>query len=669
MHTQPGPTPGKRPGSLTPTFKIWFLCILGLIHLGVTFVSFVPGYINADEAIYHWMTKSLHDSGSLALWNGYEEFPKSLLIHPLVQLHAGRLFPQYPCVFAIMALPFYHLAGLFGLFLVNSMCFVGAAIFCLLAAKRLFGDMDLALNSCLLLVLGTFAWDHSQAAWPHVAEMCFAAASFYCFTCSYCSDNPRSSRFFAFAAGFVAAFGVGVRLDMILVFPGMILAFVFARPWRPRESIFVTLGAIPGLTVLSLTNLTKFGVLNPLSYGQMVREAMPSPVVLVVAAILILSVWIVTRTRYANVLSQQRHKLWLLCLAALFLALLLSTQAMAIFQDVLRGGLVSVIDVRFSGSDVSAGGAQRTLGGGVASVGAHRKALLQSLPYLSLLLVPILGIVRRGRDFAKLCIVFLVPLTVIGYYSFAFVKLAEGGLCLNTRYYSVCLPFFAIACAYAVRELRDRWGEAIGTTAFVVTCLLTALAYFALTQALNPTLQQQEFPFLVAPLVMAGLISVLVAASQVVNLERYALLSRTAWVCVVVAVVWSGLVAFFYDYPNHKRWRLAHSLCAQALREVIPDDSVVFTEFSTFPPAVGLKEKNRIRIALLNTMNQPEDLTGLLDLHLSAHRRAFGFVSVASWTRLERELLRPYHMALVLALPGFELREITLGPDQVHPVR
>jgi hypothetical protein len=86
--------------------------------------------------------------------------------------------------------------------------------------------------------------------------------------------------------------------------------------------------------------------------------------------------------------------------------------------------------MRLAGSDVSLGGAERTAGGGVVSVGAHRKALLQSMPYLTILLVPLVRIVLAGKDFAKLCILFVVPFTVIGYYSFAgsLAVLSQQGL-------------------------------------------------------------------------------------------------------------------------------------------------------------------------------------------------------------------------------------------------
>jgi hypothetical protein len=46
------------------------LLALLLVHALVTYVAVVPGYINVDEGIYHWMVHSYPTRGTLELWNG-----------------------------------------------------------------------------------------------------------------------------------------------------------------------------------------------------------------------------------------------------------------------------------------------------------------------------------------------------------------------------------------------------------------------------------------------------------------------------------------------------------------------------------------------------------------------------------------------------------------------
>ncbi len=129
--------------------------------------------------------------------------------------------------------PLVRLWGVFGLFVANSVAFLGLVAVCFAAAKRLSHDIDLALNACFILILATFAWEYSQAIWPHsVAALCVLSA-FYLAITSYYSAAGRSVTLTAFSAGLVAGFGLGIRLDVVLIFPALVLPFLFARPWRP----------------------------------------------------------------------------------------------------------------------------------------------------------------------------------------------------------------------------------------------------------------------------------------------------------------------------------------------------------------------------------------------------------------------------------------------------
>ena len=148
-----------------------------LVYLVVTIWAVVPGYMSIDEAIYHWMCVSFDKQGGLALTNGYEAFASPELSHPWFTIHNGKVYAPFPYLFPILAWPFTDWGGT-GLFLFNSLSFMGVAAFCFLIARKLFKDLDIALNSCLILVLGTFVGDYSQAAWPHMVALLFVTAAF-----------------------------------------------------------------------------------------------------------------------------------------------------------------------------------------------------------------------------------------------------------------------------------------------------------------------------------------------------------------------------------------------------------------------------------------------------------------------------------------------------------
>jgi len=59
-------------------------------------VMTVPGHLSVDEGIYHFMSQSPARSGSLAIWNGYDEFPSPELALLVGRPHDGLLMPQYP---------------------------------------------------------------------------------------------------------------------------------------------------------------------------------------------------------------------------------------------------------------------------------------------------------------------------------------------------------------------------------------------------------------------------------------------------------------------------------------------------------------------------------------------------------------------------------------------
>ena len=219
--------------SRLPKTQIIALIALTILHVVVSWHTIVPGYLLIDEAFYHWMTRDFASTGSLELWNGYTEFPSPELTHRHVPVHKNRLVAQWPHFFAIIATPLYLMWGLLGLYVVNVIAFIGVVWLCFLSANKLFEDPKLALNACLLLVLATFAWEYSQAIWPHSTALFFIMAAFYFTVCALNAQKRSNRLWLAFGAGLICGFATGIRMDTFLASTVVVLPFLFARPWRP----------------------------------------------------------------------------------------------------------------------------------------------------------------------------------------------------------------------------------------------------------------------------------------------------------------------------------------------------------------------------------------------------------------------------------------------------
>ena len=199
--------------------KIAVLVLLAIGTLAFSLFLNQPGHISVDESVYHLMTRSFAESGSLALLNGYEEFPSRELVFPVARPHDGLLFPQYPYLYPVLAAPFYLALGYQGLFLLNAFAFLGVVWLCYGTCQLLFKDRDLSLNACLVLVLATYAWEYSQAAWPHAVSMLCIAGAFYLTVSALQAAAVARALALAFAAGLVVGFGTGVRMEVIFTAP------------------------------------------------------------------------------------------------------------------------------------------------------------------------------------------------------------------------------------------------------------------------------------------------------------------------------------------------------------------------------------------------------------------------------------------------------------------
>jgi hypothetical protein len=505
----------------------------------------------------------------------------------------------------------------------------------------------------LIFILATFAWEYSQAAWPHITSILFLMGSFYLGVRAYYHESGFGAAVVAFASGLVAGFGTGIRIDCFLVIPCLLLPFLFSRPGRPLEAMMIALGSIPGLAVLAVTNYYKFGVMTPLSYGTDFNGYTPSiPMEPVLAAgVAVGLVWLLTRPSTIEFIKAVATLLTRAAAVAVLVALILALfvvvpQVRQTAKANLSTFYESVVDMRAVDPETRLPSMERSPGGGVVYVGSLKKALLQSMPYLVILAIPLLKIARRTKESRQLLMLFLVPASVVAFYSC--FKCEYGGLCLNYRYFLPILPFTSILVAYSIRELAREWGIPFSLPIVAAIALLTPAAYIWLTAGRSVTLQALEFPILILPLIVAGILLFLLVAGQIVRTEGGRPIRGAAWLILIVAMTWSGLVAFLYDYLRHSTIRFGNYMTDIHALSKVPPDSLFVSAFYLGP---SLIEGDRIRIAL-PAMDQAKDLPRLIQFHLNAGRRVFGAMSAGAWKTLQAGPMKGLSVQPLVVFPG-----------------
>ncbi len=605
------------------------------VHVAISVVFVAPGHFTIDEGVYDLMVRAFVATGGLEVWNGYEEFASPELVWPTVSVRDGVLVPQYPGIFALLAAPFYWLLGYRGLFLLSALAFAATLALCFAIAQRLFRDPALSLNACLILALTTFAWEYSQAAWPHALSMLVVALAVYCAIVALQASDSRASTIAALAAGLTLGFGIGVRLDTVFALPAVVLPLLFVDPWRPRAALAASMGLLPGLAVLGAVNHAKFGIFSPFSYGAGhlgggTASMMPYLPIVSAGLVLAFGAWAATRP-FGRKLIEGNRRTVAIGAALVGAAAIATPQGWALASKLAAGAYQLLVDFRIRDLAIEEGGLSRGPGGGMVYLGSLKKALLQSCPYLVALALPLIGLLR-GRDVRALGVLFLVPagfVTVYAYFAW------HGGLAFNLRYLVPTLPFLAILTAYAWREvapgLAPRW---------LCVATLGGLAVFAahvLAAFPRPApMATQETVFLTVPLMIAVGLGILLVASRVATFERVKALQGAAGAMMLVALVWGGLVSLTYDFPRSYFIRSARAEFSKIVAPLIEPDSILFVQYGD--QFFGLIERGDVRIAMPR-LDDYATFRPLIDFHLDAGRNVYLWRTPEIAATLERRPL------------------------------
>lgn len=268
-----------------------------------------------------------------------------------------------------------------------------------------------------------------------------------------------------------------------------------------------------------------------------------------------------------------------------------------------------------------------------------------------MLLLPFLRIVRLDKEHVPLILLFLIPVAFISFYSYH--NGWHGGMCLNLRYFIPLLPFTSILSAYTWRELTGnvnlKWSR---------ICLLTTAMFTILILTTLTTIDQQEIPFLTLPLLLALLLLILLMIRiKFAKLKRY-LVTPTFVAIFFAAMVWSGLVAFLYDYPQARRLRQYNLKVADSAAKVVSNNSILFT--NNYDAFSNLIEKGRICIACPGKDNF-HDFPKLVAFHLQKGHIVYTAFSPLQWENIrEKGLLDSFKLVPIEFDQNYVLSQLTV---------
>ncbi len=617
------------------------LAALVVAHLLATAWLTPHGHMNVDECTYHLMARGA-SQGTLAFWNGYGEFPTRELVWVTVVPYAGELYPVTPPFYAGIAWPFYRAFGFPGLFWMNALAFLVVLWLTARFAQQLFGDARLSLTAALVLGAATYFWEYSQAAWPHVLSTLAVLAAGYAGWHALRVEGEAAAWRASLLAGLALGVGTGVRLDVALAVPAVALPFLFVGGRRGRAALGLVLGGLPPLALLTFMNYLKFGIASPLSYGPNVSSAGEWTRYVPVAGLglaLVLACWALQRP--ALLARFRRQRLQLIAVASLGLVAMLAVPAVRELLMHLAGGVTTLlVDLRGLRQEMVRPALSRSAGDGLVYFGHLKKAWLQSLPYLGLLLLPLGAALRGHPDRGRLALLALLPATYLaafGYFAW------DGGMSLNLRYLTPALPAVAILTAWALRAIEaERAPRALAAGAWVSAALFWWLAR---TRSASP--DAMELFVLDTPLVIAGCTALAAVGWMAAGGER----ARSAAVAFgAAALVWAALVAFQYDYPAVRWLRDYNAGLSRIAGEKMRADSILFT---THPdPYCGLLDAEQVRVAL-PARDRYRDFRALVDFHLAQVRPVYAALPRDAWRMLER---------------SGRLEGLTVEPLHEHPI-
>jgi Dolichyl-phosphate-mannose-protein mannosyltransferase len=546
------------------------LLAVALIVAGVFLIAPAPFII--DGGIYLDMARAMANDGSLAIaGNGGVEGAPALTKY-LTHGVDGRAYPQYPSGYALLAAPFYKLMGVRGLILMNA----GAAFASVWLTWRIaahFYTAEIARYAAIIFALATFILSYAFSIWPHALSLAFVLGSVYCAVAATKDSSRLRQLTLMLASGLLIGAGINIRVDVILAFPILFLWLrLFAKPDDHISPAFLLIGMAPGLMLASQLNLMKFGAFSPFFYGpsdgaDSIERYIP---IMIAGAALLVGAWLINAPKLARIaMSRFGAKT---CAAVVGIAALVGIlTAGGFLWKILYGAYVLVINLQAHDAYFQEG-VERNSFGQLLFWGYAKKALIQSLAFLPLAIIPAYQFLR-GKHVAGASLCLLAIAAPVVFYS---MSQWHGGGTYNMRYFIPTLPFIAILSAAGLHAIAVK--GAFSRQATLVIIVAAAIAYF-LMQTISQGSTALYVPAALYPQwVIAGVLAGLVVAF--LHRSGSVRISQLAYCAAIFALSYSAFVNFS-DFADDAKARAKQHAMAGVIARDLAEDALILSRLPT----------------------------------------------------------------------------------------
>jgi hypothetical protein len=594
-------------------------CALFLITIVIGLSLFEPGIFTVDESHYLLAIKALADDGSHVIDNGYHASldPALLYFYTVVpdKLTQMGTVASVPFYHALLATPFYWLAGLAGVIFLNILSFCLTLIAVRRLARLIIKEGNFDIIATIIFALASYSFEYAFGIWPHALSQALVTWSILLAT--------RSSRHITWPiimSGLLAGIATGVRLQNIVLLP----IIMFATATILRVSIKLLglhlSGWLLPLLGMAWVNLYRFNSFNPLTYGnaQHLGHAFSAKVFIYGGLLLIFAIGLLFFTlRLWN--KTKNRKIWFgFGLLSLVGTIILSKFGLFAQPWLLSSGF-HLIDTSLVANAQGSIGAQINDLGQLLYGGVLKKGLLEAMPYVVLSLLLVTAVFKKINLPKE-----ILFLSIFGLYGLLFIPLviSRGGLCFNPRYLLELLPMLVLVSVYwGYRFLSSRLAIILGAILGIAISapilanpgsvevpaggywpmlapLSLSLALLLVGMLAASTLTRQEATATSTPLPPAGEGSYDTNVTFGVRVTKF-----MATGLLSTAIAYSALIHFGIDIRSSLQIRYFASRIAKVGDQFIaqpPEKSVLFTWDSRKDIFTPLKLERDIWIASLN---------------------------------------------------------------------
>jgi len=539
-----------------------------------------PAPFIVDGGIYIEMARAMADHGAFHIaGNGGVEGAPALTKY-LTVARDGLVYPQYPSGYAFLAAPFYKLFGIKGLMAMNAIATLACVWLTHRIALKLYADKRVALYAALVLLFATYMSNYAFAIWPHAISLSLWLATVFCAIKGNATGQaggrpgaPPRGRLIWFAlAGLAAGVGVNIRVDTILAAIAVLFWLrLFARPGDRLAAPCMLAGLMPGLLIAAYFNFLKFGNFTPFSYGTTQGAAYIGDYLPILAGggVALAAICVVNIPAMLTAALNRAGAGAVAAGAIAIISLMVFIFAGEPLAKALYGVYVLVFNLQAHNAYYQPG-VEPNAFGQLMFWGFPKRALVQSLPFLPLLLVPVFYFFR-GKNVTAVSLCLLAIAAPISFYA---LNQWHGGGSYNMRYFMPALPFIAILSAVTLIRLVDKAGGVARQQALMV--MVAAAALFIGLDMVGKAVPALYAPMALYPqwIIAAGL-GVLVIFFVIKPESKRA--ARAALAGAGFALAYGGAVNFM-DEVSHEKARANQLAFSKDIGRAITGAPLVLTQ-------------------------------------------------------------------------------------------